>query len=105
MNTLFRSIRTRFEGRLIAAISGLLILFPTPGHAIVCESSFDQLAEQLLAKRHQAPVFSGTASKGINSHIFMSAEGTWSLVVKFTDGNYCILSEGNSSELFPKNIS
>jgi hypothetical protein len=83
----------------------IFTLMPLPSYAIVCETDFEKLAEALLNKRHQVPVFSGKASTGVDTTIFMSLQGSWSAVIQFPDGNFCITSEGKTAELFPKEMS
>jgi hypothetical protein len=91
--------------RAFVVATTLFALISTPSYAIVCEDNFAKLTEALLKKKRQVPVFSGKASNGFDTTVFMSLGGSWSTVMRFPDGNYCITSEGKSAELFPKEMS
>jgi hypothetical protein len=56
----------------------------------------------LLSKKYsEAPVAMGTVSEDRFMQVFVSAQGSWTILVTKTDGEACIVAAGNNWEKLP----
>ena len=78
-----------------AALTAALFLLPAPSAYAAGECGARQLMVDTLAKKFQEnPIALGVVSTGAVLEVFVSKEGTWTILATSTDGNSCVLSVG-----------
>lgn len=61
------------------------------------------LMQQLLAEKYkEAPVGVGTVNRDRYMQLFVSAEGTWTMLMTQTDGQSCIIASGENWDSLPQ---
>jgi hypothetical protein len=89
------------------ALAALLAILP-------CVSAAEALAVQVQCAKHEfmrklltkkfseEPVAIGTVNQDRFMELFVSAEGTWTVLMTQTDGQACILAAGENWESLPQ---
>jgi hypothetical protein len=88
------------------ALAGLVAAFfcvPAMGAyatPIQC-AKHDQLVGLLAKKYSEAPVATGTVNEDRFMQLFVSAQGSWTILMTRTDGQACIVAAGQNWESLP----
>ena len=78
-----------------AAICAALFLLPATSAYAAGECGARQLMVETLAQKFEEnPIALGVVSTGAVLEVFVSKEGTWTILATSTDGNSCVLSVG-----------
>lgn len=84
---------------LLAALSCVL---STTAFAVQVQCAKQELMLQLLTKRFsERPVAMGTVNQDRFMQLFVSSDGTWTVLITETDGKSCILAAGENWESLP----
>lgn len=88
---------------LLAALSCVL---STTAFAVQVQcAKYNQMVGLLAKKYSENPVAMGTVSEDRYMQLFVSSEGSWTILVTKTDGQACIVAAGNNWEKLPGAIA
>ena len=65
-------------------------------------ATHNQMAGLLSKKYSEAPVAMGTVNQDRFMQLFVSAKGSWTILVTKTDGEACIVAAGENWEKLPQ---
>ena len=89
-------MKALFATLLVSALS-------TPASAIPIQcAKHNQMVELLAKKYSENPVAMGTVNEDRFMQLFVSARGSWTVVLTKTDGEACIVAAGHNWEKLPE---
>ena len=85
-----------------AVVAASVCLVSASAAAIEIQCASHKQMVGLLAKKYsENPVAMGTVNSDRYMQIFVSSQGTWTVLVTKTDGEACIVAAGNNWEKLP----
>ena len=71
--------------------------------AVEVQCAKQMLMQQLLIEKYkETPVGAGTVNQDRYMQIFVSAKGTWTILMTQTDGQSCIIASGENWDSLPQ---
>lgn len=87
----------------LAALFAAFVLAPASANAVVIQcASYQQMVGLLSKKYAENPVAMGTVNQDRFMELFVSAAGSWTIVVTKTNGEACIVAAGQNWEKLPE---
>jgi hypothetical protein len=87
---------------LAAMAAALLPALASSANAVPIQcAKHNQMVGLLSEKYSENPVAMGTVNSDRYMQLFVSREGTWTILVTKTDGQACIVAAGNNWEKLP----
>src|SRR5687767_3316088 len=87
---------------LTAALAALACVATTSANALAIQSAKHNQMVGLLSKKYsENPVAMGTVNEDRFMQLFVSARGSWTILVTKTDGEACIVAAGQNWEKLP----
>ena len=81
-----------------AAAVAMLPLFSSAAFAAVPCGARDEIVKKLSEEFKEAPQSVGVVNKDAVVEVFVSENGTWTIIASGTDGQSCVVSSGESWE-------
>ncbi len=82
----------------LIAVSALA-LSSSSAFAVPACGARDEIVKQLAEEFKENPQAVGVVNKNAVIEVFVSENGTWTIIASGTDGNSCVLSTGDSWEI------
>ena len=79
------------------------LLFPTSARGQACASRAD-VVERLAGKYREAPIAIAMEQNGNVIEVFVSANGTWTIIVTTPGGTTCLVASGGHWQAIPFKI-
>jgi hypothetical protein len=91
---------------LLAALAAAIVSSAGSASAFEIQcAKHDQIAGRLAKKYSERPVGAGTIGDERYMQLFVSPQGSWSVVVTKTDGESCIVAAGANWESMPQLVN
>ena len=89
----------------LAAVIAAVLSAPAAAEGDARCTAHQQMVSLLSKKYSEAPMGIGTVNQDRVMQIFVSAKGSWTIVVTKTDGLSCIVAAGQNWENIPSHLS